>query len=447
MNIFIAGGGRVGHHLARLLNVENHDITLIDTDPSKIEQIDYELDVSTLVGNAASVMLLKKAGVQEADLFVSSTGFDEVNLIAAAAAKGLGVNQVAARLDNAIYFDEAILYETLLGIDYVLSPEALAALEIANYIETSGIVSSASFGHGLVQMRQVRVTHSPTARGKTVRDVFPPGKGVLLGIINRDNNTIIPHGDTTVEQGDLVTLIGRSELMNSVQKRLQHFEPKGQRIVIAGGGSIGLHLAQALESQHRSVKLLENRLNRCNELAAILQKAKVVCRDATSRRDLDEENVEEADIFVGSTHDDERNIMACVLAKEMGAKQAVTVVHQPDFAPLVGKLGINHAVTPRACLASRILKIVHQEDVTSLAVLEEGQVEIVEFAVSKETAVTGKKLRTLKSKLPKDVLVATILRGSEVIVPSGEDEIRVGDSVVLIVDADSLESIQKLFLR
>jgi len=447
MNIFVAGAGSVGFHLARLLSTENHDITVIETDADRLEQIDHALDVSTLEGSAASVMLLKETGVANADLFVAATGHDEVNLIAAAAAKGLGAKQVIARVDNTTYIEANILYEAMLGIDYVLSPDALSALEIANYIETSGIVAAERFGRGLVQMRQMRVTKSPTTRGKTLQDVCPPGSGALLGVISRNGDFVIPHGDTVVKPGDLVTLIGRNEAVDALQKRFQGKEPGSQHVVIIGGGSIGLHLAQALEERHRSVKLFDRKMDRCNILVTELQKTKVVCRDGTSREALEQEHVADADVFVAVTDDDERNIMACVLAKEVGAEQTIAVVHQPDFAPLVGKLGIDHAVTPRACIANRILKLVHQQGVTSLAVLEEGRVEIVEFAVNLATPIIGKQLRDLKAKLPANALVATILRGDEVIVPSGDDEIHAGDSVVLIVASDSLEAVQKLFVR
>lgn len=447
MNIFVAGGGRVGFHLAHVLSAENHDLTVIETGSDRLEEIDYALDVSTIQGNAASVMLLKEAGVASADLFVSLTGHDEVNLLAAATAKGLGAKQVVARVDNPTYIEEGILFEAMLGIDYVLSPEALTALEIANYIETSGVVAAEIFGRGHVQMRQMRVTKSPTTGGKTLRDVVRAGSGVLLGVISRNGDIVIPHGDTIVEPGDLVTLIGRSEEVDSMQKRFQGKEPKSQRAVVMGGSSIGLYLAQALENQRRSVKLFDRNMARCEELVSVLKKTKVVCRDGTSREALEQEHVGSADVFVATTDDDERNIMASVLAKEVGATQAIAVVHQPDFVPLVGKLGVDHAVTPRACIANRILKLVHQKGVTSLAVLEEGKVEIVEFSVNAKTPVVGKRLRDLKSKLPSGALVATILRGDEVIVPSGNDEIHEGDSVVLIVASDSLEPVQKLFLR
>jgi trk system potassium uptake protein TrkA len=442
MNIFIAGGGRVGFHLAHLLSVEGHDVTIIDKDVNRIEQADYALDVQTLTGDAVSVMLLKEIGVASADVFVAAMGTDELNLISAATAKGLGAKQVVARVDDANYIESNILYETVLNIDYLLSPEALTALEIARFIDNPGMVAVEDFGRGLVQMRQIRAA---TAPGDRLKDVCPPGCGVLFGVISRNGKSFIPHGETVVQTGDLVTLIGRRGKLEPVQRQFQAAPDRTERVVIMGGGSIGLHLAQLLDGRSISAKLLDWNMDRCSVLAAKLRKVKVVCRDATSRSSLEQEHINDVDLFVATTSDDEHNIMASVLAKELGADHTVAVVHQPDFAPLVYRLGIDHAVTPRACLANRILKLVHQKTVSTLAVLEEGQVEVLEFPVQRKTAITGKTLAQIGSKMPSNSLVATILRGDDVIVPSGEDAIQVGDSVVMIASLDSVDVVQKLF--
>ena len=449
MNIFIAGGGRVGFYLARLLSVEGHDVTVIEAAAGTVERIDAALDVSTIVGNAASVMLQKNGGVAKADLFVAVTGNNEVNLVAAATAKSLGANQVVARVENPIYVDGSILYETILGIDYFLSPDGLTAQDIAKYIEQPGLIAGEDFGRGRVLMRQVRVTKSPTVNGKTLADVIPPGSdtGVLLGVINRNGTIMTARGDATVEPGDLITLVGQREKMADAQKLFQGVEPRLDKVVIMGGGSVGLHLAQNLENRQRNVKLFEHKLTRCQELAATLNKTKVVYRDGTSRVALEEEHVDSADVFVATSSDDERNIMSAVLAKEVGAKRTITVVHQPDFAPLVTKLGIDHAVTPRACIANRILRLVHQKSVSSLAVLEEGQIEILEFNVKGDAPIIGNRLIDLRAKFPKEAVVATIIRGDQVIVPTGQDEIHAGDSAVVIATRDSLEAVRKFFLR
>lgn len=442
MNVFIAGGGRVGFHLARLISAEGHDVTVIECDQNQLEHVDYSLDVSTVSGDAGDVLLLKTIDAGAADLFLAMTGEDEKNLIAATTAKGLGAKQVVARVHESVYTESDILYETIMGIDYIISPQSLTAHEIATYIENPGIVATESFGRGLVQMLQMRVAKVPLADGQTLKDIsLPPG--VLLGVISRNGDFEIPHGGSMLHEHDLVTLIGRKEQMAETQSLFQGIEIQHQKVVIMGGSSTGLYLAQVLENHGLAVKLFDWNMKRCTELASILKKTKVVCRDATSRLALDQEHVGGADIFVAATRDDERNIMASVLAKEVGAKETLAIVHQPDFAPFVGKLGIDHAVTPRACLGARVLKLVNQQRHASLAVLEDGKVEILEFKVGGESPLLGKQLVDIK--FPDGCLVTTILRGDAVIVPRGDDEIHTGDSVIVLVGAESLDALYKLF--
>ena len=332
-------------------------------------------------------------------------------------------------------------------MDYILSPEAVTALEIARFIEHPGLVATEEFGRGLVQMRQVRIAASFQDGSKALKHICPPGCGVLLGAISRHGETFVPHGESTIRAGDLLTLIGRKDSIAGIVRELRGTETKADRVVIMGGGSIGMHLARLVDNRQRSVKLFDWDLERCNLLAARLKHVEVVCRDATTRLALEQEHVDNTDLFIATTNVDEHNIMACVLVKEVGASRSVAVVHQPDFAPLVYRLGVDHAVTPRATFANRILRLVRQRNVSTLAVLDEGQVEIIEFSVSEETPITGKKLIDIKSRFPKGALVATILRGNEVIVPSGEDRILVGDSIVMIAALDSMEAVRKLFKR
>jgi trk system potassium uptake protein len=447
MNIIIAGGGRVGFHLAHLLSGGKQDVTVIESDGDRMEQIDYALDVSTVAGDGANAMLLQDIGAGNADLFVAAMGQDESNLIAAATAKGFGAGQAVARVDTPRFMEAGILYETVLGIDYVLSPENLAALEIASYIESPGVVTSEDFGGGLIQMRQIDAERTPTVGGKTLKDVITPGTGVLLGLINRNGATFVPRGDAVVEAGDHVTIIGHHQKIGAVQEMFMSASNRPERVAIMGGSMVGFCLAQGLENRIKTVKLFERREDRSEDLAAKLKKTKVICRDATSRVALEQENIENMDVFVAATGDDERNIMAGVLAKEAGANLVIAIVHQPDFAPLVKRLGIDLAVTPRACFANRILRLLYQDRVTALAVLGEGQIEVAEFDTGGESPVLGKQLKDIQSKFPRDALIATILRGEHVFVPSGEDEIHAGDTVVVIASPNSLETARKLLQK
>ena len=444
MNIIVAGGGRVGYHLARLLSREKQDVTVIESDRDILEQIDYALDVNTVEGDGSNAMLLQSIGAGMADLFVSSMGNDEKNLIAAATAKGLGAKTVVARVGNPMYVNAHVIYEPVLNIDYILSPDALVALEIAHYIEDPGILAMEEFGHGLVHLRQIAAAVSPTTGGKSLKDVFPSGSRVLVGLISRDGKSVVPNGDAVVNPGDQVTLIGQRDKIGKALKLFQADTERPERVAIVGGGTIGLRLAQALDGKVKSVKLFERREDRATALAPKLKKGKVVCRDGTSRVSLEQEHIDAVDVFVSATKDDERNIMASVLAKDLGAKKAVAVINQPDFAPLVRRLGIDLAVTPRASIANRILKLAHLGQVESLAILDEGRVEVLEFEVGPKSAVLNRPLREASARLPKGVLVATIVRGDNVTVPGGDDRLQAGDRVVLIAKGDALEPARRL---
>jgi len=441
MNIFIAGGGRIGFHLTRIVCNEKHDVTLIETDPIKVEQVDYALDCRTVRGSASSVGLLQDLGADEADIFVSVTGNDEINLIAAAAAKGLGAKQAVARVDNPTYFESNMLYETLFGIDYVLSPDALTALEIAHYVESPGVVSAADFGRGHVQMRQMRIASNSNVGARALKDITLPA-GTLAGVVVREGNAFIPNGDTVIEPGDTVAFIGDKEGMAKVQKLFKGSTPATEKVVIMGGSTIGLHLAQVLENRQPSVKLMEWNMATCNAIAPRLKKTKVVCRDASSRDALEQEHVGGADMFIAATSDDERNIMACLLAKEVGAKTSISVVNQPDFASLVGKLGIDHAVTPRVSVANRVLRLIHHRAVSAMGASDSGAVEILEYDVSPKSPIIGKPLRDVR--FPKQVLIGGIVRGEKVIVPRGEDALEEGDTVLVIVNAKSIDAVERL---
>lgn len=444
MNIIIAGGGRVGCHLARILGADRQNITIIESNAEHMEQVNHSLDVNTVFGDGSSALKLQSMGVGAADLFVASMGNNEMNLIAAASAKGLGAKQVVARVDNPMYIDSNILYESILGIDYILSPDALAALEIANYIENPGILASEEFGRGLIRMKQVRVSKTLPVEGYSLREIMPPKTGVLVGIVNHKGESIIPRGDTLIRTGDVVTLIGHRDGLSGVQRLFREDRPKIQRVAIMGGSTIGFRLAAALETQVSAVKIFERRKDRCTMLSERLKRAKVICRDATSRIALEQEHINQFDVFVAATRDDERNIMASVLAKEVGAKMVATIVYQPDFAPLVERLGIDLAITPHASISSRILRLAYQGRLTSLSIIGEGRIEVVEIEIGPKSSVLGRKISEYSAKFPRNALIAAILRGQQVIVPSGEDDLREEDSVVVIAFTEAVETARRM---
>lgn len=447
MNIFILGGGRVGFHLAHMLSEEQYDVTVIEADAERHEQIDMALNARVVSGDGTSALLLQSLQAGEADLFIACTGSDETNLIAAAAAKGLGARQVLARVEKAVFIEESFLYEGFLSVDYMLSPDALVAQEIVNYIIYPGVLASEDFARGQIQLRQVRVSDNAPAANNLLRDTLPPGSGILVGVLEHNGKMTIPHGNDRISPGDKVTLIGKRGLMHEALQKFQGTEPRMQHVVIMGGGAIGRWIAHSLEGKITSVKLFEVNKVKAERIATGFRKANihVIHRDATSRTNLEQEHVSDYDLFVATTEDDERNIIAGVLAREVGVRMGAVVVHHPDFAPLVVKLGIDMAVTPRDAVANSVLKILRQQSISTSSVLREGDVEVLEIALGNSSPAAGKKLRELNALITHNLIVASIIRGDSAFVPGGEDILKNGDSVVVIAKANTIPDAQRIF--
>lgn len=441
MHIFIMGGGRVGFHLAKLLAEEDYEITVIEKDLERQEQLDLALNARVIQGNGASPLLLQSLGIEDAYLFIACAGDDETNLIAAGAAKALGAQKAIARVEQRVYTDANFIFEGFLGVDFMLSPDALVAQEIANYIIYPGVLAAEEFARGRIQLRRVQVKTGARAAGQLLRDIVLPGSGVLAGLVDRKEETIIPRGDFRILPGDKVTLIGKRDNMTETLHDFQGEEPRMQRVAIMGGGAIGQWIAQSLGGKVESVKLFEMNPQKAQHIASEFhhKNISVVLRDATSRESLEQEHIDSYDIFIATTEDDERNIVASVLAHEVGAKTTAAVIHHPDFAPLVTKLGIDMTVTPRSAVANSVIKIVRQQTVTASTLLGEGETEVIEFNVGEKCPGLGKTLAEISEALPRRSIIATIIRGDNVFVPGGKDTIEHGDAIVLITKAEVRE--------
>ncbi|HOC69911.1 MAG TPA: Trk system potassium transporter TrkA [Candidatus Hydrogenedentes bacterium] len=447
MNIFIMGGGRVGSHIAQMLSEEEYDITVIEKNPDDQERLDLSLNARIVLGDGTSALLMQSLDVGEADLFIACTGNDESNLIAAAAAKGLGARQVLARVEKPIFVEESVLFEGFLNIDYMLSPDALVAQEIVNYIVYPGVLAAEDFAQNKIQLRQVQVSANASAANHPLSDTLPPGGGVLVGVLERDNIITIPHGSDHVLPGDKVTLIGKRESMQKAIQTFQGEEPRMQHIAIMGGGGIGRWIAHSLEGKVESVKLFEVDLAKAERIASGFRKGNihVIHRDATSKSDLEQEHINDFDLFVATTEDDERNMIAGVLAQAVGSKMSAVVMHHPDFAPLAEKLGIHMTVTPRDVLSNSILKILRQQSISTSSILREGDAEVLEITLGKTSQALGKKIKDMRHLLPRGLIITTIIRGDLAYVPGGEDMLESGDSIVIIAMANAIIEAQRLF--
>ncbi len=442
MKVVVLGGGTVGASIADLLCQRRHSVTVVDSDSQRCKHLDEQLDVRVLVGSASQSSVLFQAGVMDADLCLTVTGDDEVNIVGASLAKAMGARRALARVYAAVLRDLSTFdYQRHFHVDRLLSVEHLSAVALARGIGRSGSMIIEHLARGGVEVQELVVERQSSAVGVPLRSLRLPA-GVRIGSILRDGRLWIAGADDTLEMADRVTLIGTQENIAEVEEWFQA-TPAVQTVVIAGGGETGYHLAQALAGPAYHVVIMDSDPQRCEHLAERLPRATVVNSDCTRRVDMEEERVGAADVFVGCTGEDEDNIMAGVEARELGAKRILAVVTRPDYANVVSKLGIDVAVSPRDVMARQVLSYLQTGPVISRSPLLGGGVDILELNVLEGAPVTRGPLHELS--LPQQCLIAARIREGFVTVPGADDELAAGDTVVALIDYHSVDTALRFF--
>ncbi len=443
MRILILGGGTVGTWIADLLCRNRHSVTVVDIDPIHTRRINDELDVRAITGSASQSSVLFQAGVMSADLCLAVTGDDEVNLVGASMAKAMGSRRSIARVYAPVFRDLSTFdYQRHFGIDRLLSLEHLSATELARNIRNPGSVVVENFARGQLEVQELVVQHETSVTGVPLKKLGLPG-AVRIGSIYRDGNTWIAGAEDIIQLDDRLTLIGRREDIDQVKDRFQQGEVVKRSVVIAGGGETGYHLARTLEGERFHIMLMDESLERCEFLASNLQRTTVVQADATRRSVLEEERVGSVDVFVACTGDDENNIMAGVEAREIGAAQIMAIVGRPDYASVVGRLGIDVAVSERDVMAKQVLGFLNVGAVVSRTMLPGGQIGAYEIEVTEGCTATEHVLANLR--LPPQCLIAAVLREDYVRVPEADDRLLPGDTVVALIENSAEESALQFF--
>lgn len=443
MRIVILGAGTVGHSVAALLCRDRHSVTVIDTNADQIKHINETLDVRGIAGSASQSSVLFQAGVSSVDLCLSVTGQDEVNMVSASIAKAMGARRAVARVYAPVFRDLSTFdYQRHFGIDRLLSLEHLSAMELARAIRHPGSVVVENLARGEIEVSEVTASEKGKLVGTSLREVGLP-KGVLIGSITRDGESRIAAADDVIEPGDRLTLIGARDSVEDVKKGICGSSGGNTSVVIVGGGETGLHLARILEAQRFAVTLLEMNRDRCDYLATMLEHTTVVNSDGTRRATLEEERVADADVFVAATGEDEDNIMAAVEARDLGAKSIMAIVSRPDYAQVVGKLGIDVAVSPRQTMAKQILGYLTTGPVVSRTPLGEGDIIAMEIEVRRKSPATEGIISSLE--IPKHCLIAAVTRDDFAFVPGAKDQLRAGDTIVALLHDRYASEVVPLF--
>lgn len=451
MKIIILGAGQVGTTLAENLVGEDNDITLVDNQPLRLENLQSKHDLRVVTGSASSPRVLREAGAQDADLLVAVTSADETNMVACQVSYTLfNTPTKIARIRNSDYLREKdkLFQPDVLPIDHIISPEKLVTDEITRLIDYPGALQIANFANERISLVVVKAYYGGPLVGyalSALKDHMPHIDCRVVSILRQDK-VIRPQGSTIIEAGDEVSFICETIHIKAVMAELQRLEKPYQRIMIVGGGNIGIGVAKQLEQQC-SVKLVERDAKRASGLSEKLTKTLIFCADASDQAFLLEEQIDNIDVFLSLTSEDEANIMSALLAKRLGAKKAMVLIQRMAYINLIQGGTIDIAVSPQQATISALLSHVRKGDVRNVASLRHGAAEAIEIVVHGDVTnsnVIGHKISELK--LPQGALIGAILRGKEVLIAKKNLVIEDGDHVIVYLsDKRTVSDIEKLF--
>lgn len=449
MKILIIGAGQAGYFLCERLSLEGHEVTLIDRNQEQLRKTQDRLNVLGILGNGASAETLEQAGIKQAEIFIAVTDIDEVNILACLLAREYGVPTRVARVKSIEYTTRgAVLSKEKLGIDLLINPEDAVAEEIVKIACRSGAFDVAEFVEGQIQFLGYRIGEKSPLCDLTLREL-----GEIRGMyrfvvtaIGRGDKTIIPRGDDIIKAGDSIFIFAHQKDLPAIQYLLQPKEARKRRIpraFILGGGRVGLRIAEDLENMNFDVRLVDKDETRCEKLSAKLKKTMVIHAEGSDIRTLVDEGVEEADVFIAVTENDESNILCSLLSKQHGARRALTLVNKPELLSLATTLGIDACISPRLAAAGAILKYVRRGEVISLAAIEGSNAEVMEIQVKEGSGIVNTPLKEIH--FPEEAIIGAIVRRGKYEIPTGESCLNGGDRVVVFALQGALAKVERFF--
>ena len=445
MKIIIAGSGEVGSHLAKLLSYDSKEITLIDSDDEKLSFPNNQLDIKVVEGDCTSISILNKANISNADLFVGVTARESVNITSCLLAKQLGAKKTIARISNPELIKNRNVDFTQLGINELISPEILTSKEINMVINRAEFTDPFEFDDGALITLGLNASHTSIFIGKTVVDaakIFSETHFFPIAI-KRDENTIIPRGDTVFHSGDHIVFMTEPGGEEELLKLSGQSNEQIKNVMILGGGNIGKKVAEDLAMDSINVKLVESDKDRAEELAEDLSDCLIIHGDGTNSDLLDEENLNQMDSFIAVTGDSETNIMSSLIAKSKGVMKTIAMVDNLDYYKLTQVSGIDTLINKKLLAADAISKHIHKAEVVAISQLANMDAELLEFVVNPDSEVCNKTIKELE--FPRSAIIAGIIRDGNGYIVLGDFQILNGDRIVVCCLNDSINKVEKFF--
>ena len=450
MKIIILGANQVGSTLAETLANEQNDITVVDTDVKRLRELKDRIDIGTITGMASHPDVLEQAGGEDADMIIAVTESDEINMVACRVAYSMfHTPKKICRLRSSAYLvSEKLFGQHGLAVDDVISPEHIVSSYMSRLIDLPGSLQVLDFADGKVQLVAVKAHYGGPLVGQEIRLLrqHMPSVDTRVAAIFRQNRPIIPEGSTVIEADDEVFFIAARNDIRAVISELRRMDKPYRRVMIAGGGNIGLRLAEDLEKRYQ-VKIIERDRERCVYLSETLDKAIVLNGECSQDELLVEENIEDTDVFLALTNDDEANIMSSMLAKRLGARKVMCLINNPAYVDLVQGGEIDIAISPQQATIGSLLAHVRRGDVVNVHSLRRGAAEAMEAIAhgdAHSSKVVGKAIEDIE--LPEGTTIGAIVRNEQVLIAHDDIVVEPDDHVILfLVDRNKIPEVERLF--
>ena len=451
MNIVLVGAGRMGREIAFRLADEGHDVTVVENDAACLEQVANSVDVMTLEGNGADYSVLSQAGVSDADLLIAVTNDDAVNMLCCLTGKKLGVKNTVARVRTMEYFRQMVFLKDELGLSLVLNPEQAAAAEISRILRFPSAAKVDSFAKGRAEMVEHTVSNGSPLCGLRLEKLRGKlASGLLIAVVERGEQVVIPRGDFTIREGDVIHVVGSPNAISGFFKEIGAYKRSVRSAMLLGGGRISLYLGTYLLGAGIKVKIVERSAEHCEMLKEILPKAEILLGDGTDPNVLIEEGIRSTDAFVALTGSDQDNIITGMFAQREGVGKVVVKVNEDSFRLMAGDAKLDSFVLPKNSAAEIVVSYVravqHSLDTVGIESLHDiayGKAEVLEFSINGDAPNLGVPIKDLDIR--RDTLIAAIIRDNHCIIPGGSDTMEKHDTVIAVTTKFGMKGFEDIF--
>lgn len=447
MRIVIVGAGVVGSNLAAELSKAGHVVSIVDNDPTLVEDLNEHHDVLAVQGNGAQPSILRQAGIEEAKMVIAVTNIDEVNLVICMLAKKFGVKHKIARIRNKEYAGaDAILKPSEVGIDTIINPEDILTQKITRILDTPGATDCAIFAHGCIQFLTFDINENSPIAGLKLKDLRKNNDiNFLVAAIFRGDQSIVPRGDDEIRQGDHIGVVADASSIKKLLPLMQSEVLYPKHIVIFGASSIALDVVASLEQKYDHLTLIEHNKNLAQHAASQYEKILVLNGEMTDDDILREADFSHCDYFLALSDNDQNNLLAALVARHRGVKHTAVVTRDPNFVPILSNIGMEAVLNPRLAAVGAILTHIRRGQVHGVTRIKESEAEIIELEAAKGSKITKKPLAQLT--VPDGSLIVAVLRDDEMLIPGGQTQIQAGETVLVFALPEAIKSIEKLFSK